>query len=376
MRRHRKLVVRLLLALVVVCIGLGGFRIGRGFETEFETEFPESWEQDIPATGRPFTGYLESPPEGFRYETEGVLEGYLVFGLSTPKGPVAIKVDTSGAVVWAYRFDSKEGLLTDTRQLPDGNFLVQYSRNGVYEISPEGEVVWYYLDGQNSHHAQRLDNGNTIICQTERSRAYEISGVLKKVVWEWDARYEILDYGLNTFIGYPDIRKQDPVSSAYATYREMAHERKDWCHINTAFRTEEGTTLLCLRNLDLILEVDSDNNVVWSFGPLVLKHPHTCTRLENGNTLIFDNGNGRVIEVTPDHKIVWEYSGLYSPIMGGCQRLPNGNTLICESNKGNILVVNPEGDIVWKMTIPKDNSAWGLRSRKTAGVYRVWWYPE
>ena len=185
-----------------------------------------------------------------------------------------------------------------------------------------------------------------------------------------------MNYNSDTFIGYSDIKNQDPVSSAYAEYREMAHGRQDWCHINTDFSTEEGTTLLCLSNLDLILEVDRSNTVVWSFGPLVLKHPHTCTRLEDGNTLIFDNGNGRVIEVAPDHRIVWEYGGLYSPIMGGCQRLPSGNTLICESNTGNILVVTPGKEVVWRIVVPKDNSAWGLRSGRAAGVYRAWWYSD
>jgi len=342
-------------------------------EGTVQETFEDPWEMEFPEA-ETIEGSIHSLPIDHQFETIGYLDGYVTFGLTAEAGSVAIKVDGDGTVLWAYRFSTK-GLLTDVRLLSNGNFLIQFSKNGVYEISPEGVVVWSHLDPTNSHHVQRLDNGNTIICETERSYAYEITRE-GQIVWSWDARNEIVPYNKKTYIGYDDIKGSDPISSSYAEYRELMHGRRDWTHINTAYRTKENTTILCLRNLDLLLEVDQNNNVVWSFGPLVLKHPHCPTRLDNGNTLVFDNGNGRVIEVTPDHEIVWEFGDLYSPIMGGCQRLPNGNTLITESNRGRVLVVNPKGVIVWTLVVPKDGFLWGLPEAKAQGIYRCWWYPD
>ncbi len=372
-RRRKVFVFALLLALLMVAF-LGTYRYGlfSGMDWKLEDpRFVDPWIQDI-AKQKVLDGSLDEV--GYQFEVEGFLKGYVVFGISSPSNLVAVKVDGSGRVIWAYRFNSR-GLLTDVRQLSSGNFLIQVSRNGVYEISPEGDLVWYHLDGTGSHHAQRLENGNTVICQTERSRCYEIT-LGKSIVWEWDARREIEQLGLSTYVGYSDIQSKDPMSSSYADYRELMYGRRDWTHINTAFRTLQGTTLLSLRNLDLIVEVDKDNNVLWTFGALVLKHPHTATRLLNGNTLIFDNGNGRVVEVSPSHEIVWEYGGLYSPIMGGVQRLPSGDTLITESNTGVLLVVSPEGRTLWTLKVPKDSSTWGLDRSKISGIYRAWWYPN
>jgi hypothetical protein len=81
--------------------------------------------------------------------------------------------------------------------LPDGHILVfdngvrrKYSR--VLEVDPaSGEIVWeyrgevpelFYSEARGS--AQRLPNGNTLICESDRGRAFEVTPG-GEIVWLW-----------------------------------------------------------------------------------------------------------------------------------------------------------------------------------------------
>lgn len=325
-----------------------------------------------------YSGVLEDYLLGVEYPTEGALDGYVVFGIPKYEGCLVLKVDGSGVIVWAYRFLADDRSINDVRQLPNGNVFFHICGVGLYEVTPGGKIVWVHLDPKISHHAQPLENGNVVVSSCSENRAWEISGE-GTIVWEWDAQVEISPYDSKTYTGLvPPLTGPDPIANMYEQYRER---ETSWTHINTAYRTKEGTTILCLRNLDLLVEVGRDNNIIWTFGSLVLKHPHCPTRLDNGNTLVFDNGNGRVIEVSPDHEIVWESLGFDSPVMGGCQRLPDGNTLICVSQPSvgldpYIMVVTPKNRVAWKLTIPKSGQSWTFKEGTFGGPYRAWWYPN
>ncbi len=383
MKRVGKRLV-LIIGLTLLAGILVGFPVGRAIGSVsliremIELQEADSPEEGSPRTSEPVVEALEVVVEGRTdsvYPVVGSLEGTITFGLVSPKGSVAVKVNGSGDVLWAVRFPDVNLLPTDVRELPNGNLLVLVINNGVYEVSPlTGEVVWSWISYKVSHHAQRLPNGNTVIVKSAKGGAYEITRE-GETVWEWVPSEEILQYTGEVFPGMtPDLEDMDVIRNIYS---------EEGIHMNTAYRTKYGTTFLSLRNLDLVIEVDMENNVLWSYGPMVLKHQHSPSLLENGNILIFDNGNGRVIEVTRSHEIVWEYQGFVSPVMGNAQRLPNGLTLITDSTGGDfnavtstprVFAVDQAGNVVWELRIPssKTNPYW--TGSKT--IYRAWWNPE
>jgi hypothetical protein len=79
----------------------------------------------------------------------------------------------------------------------DGNILIfdngverEYSR--VLEVNPgTGKIEWEYVGdppetfySPTKGSAQRLPNGNTLICESDRGRAFEITRE-GEIVWEW-----------------------------------------------------------------------------------------------------------------------------------------------------------------------------------------------
>jgi hypothetical protein len=150
----------------------------------------------------------------------------------------------------------------------------------------------------------------------------------------------------------------------------------DVFHTNTLELLPGNRALICSLSLHLIAIVDLDTEeVVWSWGPGELEHPHQPTMLPNGSLLIFDNGQyrgySRIVEVDPaTNSIEWIYTEspearFFSKYQGGNQPLPNGNVLITESNDGRAFEVTREGEIVWEFYNPD----W--QDGKRAGMYRL-----
>jgi len=97
-------------------------------------------------------------------------------------------------VVWAWGLGILDGQHQPT-MLPDGHILI--FDNGTYrgysavvEMDPESEeVVWQYEDGDDFYSpyrssAQRLPNGNTLICESDAGRIFEVTAE-KEVVWDY-----------------------------------------------------------------------------------------------------------------------------------------------------------------------------------------------
>ena len=93
---------------------------------------------------------------------------------------------------WAYVNDvdfingSKFGRNYDSILLSLRNFDLVIEVN----YSNSKEIVWWYGQPNNStllnhqHEPDRIDNGNTIICDSENDRVIEINSTTKEVVWE------------------------------------------------------------------------------------------------------------------------------------------------------------------------------------------------
>ena len=117
-------------------------------------------------------------------------------------------------------------------ELPDGNLLIfdngthrfdsafPYSR--VIEVDPETrQIVWSYQERRpadffspNISNAQRLSNGNTLICEGAFGRIFEISRE-GQVVWEY----------VNPYFNPPGSQPGGPLSNAvFRAYRYSVEE--------------------------------------------------------------------------------------------------------------------------------------------------------
>ncbi len=98
-------------------------------------------------------------------------------------------------VVWTWGQDQLSGP-HDATVLPSGNFLVfdnglERSWSRVIELDPlSGEIVWEYratppesFKTQTRGSSQRLPNGNTLIAESDRGRAFEVTAG-GELVWE------------------------------------------------------------------------------------------------------------------------------------------------------------------------------------------------
>ncbi len=173
-------------------------------------------------------------------------------------------------------------------------------------------------------------------------------------VWEWNARNhfvfggeagaQFVQFNVNsTTVEFP-LDASTPLVNA-STYH---------FHVNDADRLANGNTLICMRDLNLVVEVERDGNIAWFFGnpgnTTTLKWPHNPVRLINGNTIICDSGNNRIIEVMPAKEMVWStqsFPWIQLQFPKGAERLPNGNTLISDAYNNRNIEITSSGTIVW-----------------------------
>jgi hypothetical protein len=107
---------------------------------------------------------------------------------------IAIVDPEENAVVWCYGLGTLDGQHQPT-MLENGNILL--FDNGTYrghsivrELNPQtGRIVWEYSDEEGFFSpfrsgVQRLPNGNTLICECDAGRLFEVTPG-KEIVWEY-----------------------------------------------------------------------------------------------------------------------------------------------------------------------------------------------
>ncbi len=224
--------------------------------------------------------------------------------------------------------------------------LFQDSWTHVLEVDPKSDkVVWQYEaatapgnEGRRIeiHAFQRLDDGNTMVVESGRSRILELDADGKIVTWI-------------------PLKVENP-----SPHRDTRLVRK----------LDSGHYLACHEGDGAVREYDATGKVVWEYkvplfgreranGHGVEGFGNQCfsaIRLKNGNTLI-GTGNGHgIIEVTPAGQDVWsihqnDLPGIQLAWVTSLQVLPNGNILIgnCHAGPENpqLVEVNREKKVVW-----------------------------
>lgn len=247
-------------------------------------------------------------------------------------------------VVWEHPIED----LHDLHVLENGNVLFQTSWTELVEVDPEsGETVWRYdAATQNRatagermevHAFQRLPGGVTMIAESGPARIIEVD-----------------------------------TGGALLSVTPLAVSTPDPHHDTRLVRkTDAGTYLVAHEHDGVVREYTPDGTVVWSFDVPVYTPAEgepespvghgdavfSVVRLENGHTLI-GTGNGHsVLEVDPEEEVVWsvsrlELEGIDLAWVTSVQRLANGNTVIgnCHAGEGQaqIVEVTPGKEVVWR----------------------------
>ncbi|MBT4587641.1 MAG: aryl sulfotransferase, partial [Rhodospirillaceae bacterium] len=324
---------------------------------------------------------LHNKLELVSHNPDKAFSGYTIF---TPLGQTSTYlINMKGEVAHEWKLPTMAG--NYAYLLPNGNLLAaQKTLEGpatfpgkggqLIEMDWDGNILWEYTDHMQHHDFRRLENGNTIYgaweimpkeaaarVQGGRPNTEHENGIYSDVVKEIDPDGNLVwDWRISRDV---EIEKYPlcPIE-----------HRKEFGHINSMQKLENGDVLISCRNNHLVAIIDHETkDFSWSMCDMKLGHQHDATMLENGNILIFVNGahsvyggpnfGSRIHEIDPKTKeVVWEYKGappytFHSPFISGMERLPNGNTLICEGQWGRLFEVTPESEIVWDYVSPYFN---------------------
>ena len=266
-------------------------------------------------------------------------EGRRVLGQD--RGRVSI-VTESGDVLWQY--DNGGAQCHDLWKLPNGNVLLATGPTTVAEVTSDKQVVWSYRAkpqpgkaGRVEVHAfQPLDDGLVMVAESGNRRLVEVNREGKVV-------------------------KEVPLTIEHSdAHRDTRLARK----------LPNGHYLVCHEADGTVREYDPAGKVVWSYtldlggrpesgGHGVEGHGtslYSAYRLENGHTLIGGGNNNRVLEVSPEGKIVWsvdqkELPGVTLAWVTMLHPQPNGNVIIgnCHAGPGNpqLVEVTRDKQVVW-----------------------------
>lgn len=289
-----------------------------------------------------------------------------------------------GERVWEWGEQAPGGAARqnhDWELLPNGNrlLLVTIPRivpglgdeivgdQGLYEVTPDGEIVWEWRAGDHLDELGFSEDG-------------------------WKALRDTVSRDPNDPWGYLEMNSA----------KTLGPNR--WHRADPRSVFHPDNILISLRKANVIALIDKTTKaVVWKLGPYFAAEPGAQHQRINahkvprpldqisgqhnphviadgvpgaGNILVFDNQGGagyppaalgiyagsRVLEIDPaTEQIVWQYTAedsgqpswtFFSSFVSNAQRLPNGNTLITEGMNGRLFQVTPDGQVVWEYQTP------------------------
>lgn len=190
--------------------------------------------------------------------------------------------------------------------------IADINKDRILEFDSKGKQIREVIVGEQIYDADRLPNGNYLVCLLRKGKVVEIDAK-GKTVWETTECANPLD----------------------------------------ADRMPNGHTIIAGGKKKRVVEVDREGKLVWEWKGT--NWPNDADRLPSGNTLVVDSPAQKIFEVDLKGKVVWSHA------TGGgvidAERLPNGNTLFVRSSGKGVVEVNPKGKIVWEHTKEKAHSA-------------------
>jgi hypothetical protein len=250
------------------------------------------------------------------------------------QGPIAI-VSDDGKIEWRYDYMALGEEANDAWMMPNGDIVFGY-KNGAQRLTQNKTVVWNYPapSGSEIHSCVPLPDGHYLIG--------EVHGAGIAYLRDLDEMGHVTS-----------SITVDSGNAALGTHSQFRQVRK----------TAQGTYLVTYIDLQKGREIDANGKTIRELpcGSFV------ATRLPNANTLVACGDSHRVIEVDSQNKVVWEANETNVPdhrLSGfacGLTRLPGGNTVIC-SWPGHLAVdphtsqcfeITPDLKVVWDLKIPE-----------------------
>jgi hypothetical protein len=275
------------------------------------------WAAACPAPGA-------SPNYGLRQDSDsGITHAFLA------TGPATYITDGSGAVVWTYPENTRDGWV-----LPGGNVLLAITRSadfpggGAVEVTRDGKVVFQFKGTQAEvNTVQALADGRYLLTEAgPKPRLIEVDRegmVLVEVPLQAQTKDTHLQSRMARKLAggnYLVPQLLDKVVREYTPAGKVAWEARTpddppECWPFTAIRLPDGNTLSTCTHGNTVVEFDRQGKIVWQLrnddlpAPL-LKDPCGAQRLPNGNTVICSYGQGKpgevkLLEVTREKKLVW-----------------------------------------------------------------------
>jgi hypothetical protein len=255
-----------------------------------------------------------------------------VLSSASDQGPLAI-VSKNGQIEWQYDALALGGEANDAWLLPNGDVVFSH-KSGARELTPAKQVVWSYAApaGSEVHSCQPLAGGRYLLGEAHDGGL----GYLREV----DSSGKVLS---TVTINAPSALP------AHGQFREVR-------------KTPQGTYLVTYLQINKAMEFDAQGKPLRTFacGSFV------AIRLPDGNTLISCGDAHRVIEVDSQDNIVWEVTeteiaGNRVGFAAGLQRLANGNTVICnwpghfatDPHEPQAFELTRDKELVWELSDPR-----------------------
>ena len=193
---------------------------------------------------------------------------------------------------------------------------------GVYEIDRNKKTVWSY-HGSASHDADRLPNGNTLVVwgfgeDSKKPEVYELDPE-GNVVWEWHAEEHLKNLQQHRFTGgfthtNAAVRLRNGntlicLRNFFALVEVDPSGKIVWKLENLFFNPHDpeelpnGNILVNTRRPQFIIEYNKSGDIVWKHYPEnadTIRYNH---KLPNGNIIFAERR--KIVEITPDGEVVW-----------------------------------------------------------------------
>ncbi len=268
---------------------------------------------------------------------------------------------------------------------PNGNITFNFEHHGTVAIDSCSNVIWK-LPRETHHDIYRAESGNLWIPDsklvTQKDPRFPLLSppfyeeLILQVSPSGEVLQEISVLDILAESGYGGLLVDPAENVGGGNWKgTVKKDLVDITHLNDVdilpgrlaekfALFDKGDMLLSLRNLDLLIVVDSKTHKIkWAkTGPWLMQHDPDFGA--DGKILVYDNrarnwatpaGKGsRILEVDPvSRKVNVRYQGskehpFFSSQMGTQQALPNGNLLITEPDGGRVIEVANSGEIVWE----------------------------
>ncbi|MBD3393581.1 MAG: hypothetical protein GF418_15715 [Chitinivibrionales bacterium] len=272
---------------------------------------------------------------------------------------IMYEVDMDGSVVWKYELpDSIGNAQSEAEMFSHDSILLVAQGTGIYLLDTAGTISWQHNDGNVSHDADILSNGN--ILYVFGMGDMKSDTIVKEItpagetVWGWRA---------SDWFNYEPFASIDPIAE------------EGWAHTNAVTRLRNGRTLISIRNFNMIVEVDTAGvprdtilDVAYSpHDPEVVDSTYLYVVHQTTTYMAAMKINRRTKDVD------WEYGfddqGDF-PVRD-VNLLPNGNVLVTAATR--LVEITQDKEVVWELALT-DSIAKGNGPSK--GFYKAERLPE